>query len=117
MDPAIRQEIEILRKLKLKELKLRFRELFGERVAVFEPATLVPTNRLGIAGEIRRRSQRTRTPARRSSSEPRMWDLRLRAPTPVLANQPQQQRQLRSCASRSEASCRRNRVAAESYQG
>jgi len=30
MDPDLRQEIESLRKLKTKELKLRYRELFGE---------------------------------------------------------------------------------------
>jgi hypothetical protein len=30
MDEAVRQEIESLRKLKTKELKLRYRELFGE---------------------------------------------------------------------------------------
>ena len=30
MDQALRREIEDLRKLKLKQLKLRYRELFGE---------------------------------------------------------------------------------------
>jgi DUF2924 family protein len=30
MDPDVRQEIESLRKMKMKELKLRYRELFGE---------------------------------------------------------------------------------------
>jgi hypothetical protein len=31
MDPVLQQEIERLRKMKLKELKLRYRELFGEQ--------------------------------------------------------------------------------------
>ena len=92
MDPAIRQEIEILRKLKLKELKFRFRGLFGEESPSSNQQHLFRRIAWRLQAGSRRRSQRPRTPARRRAAEPRMWDLRLRAPAPVLARQAQQQK-------------------------
>ena len=80
MDPAIRQEIESLRKLKLKELKLRFRELFGED----SPSSNQQHLFRRIAWRLQARSEgdlseRARQRAQQLAED---VDLRLRAPRP-----------------------------------
>lgn len=80
MDPAIRQEIESLRKLKLKELKLRFRELFGEE----SPSSNQQHLFRRIAWRLQARSEGDLSERARQRAEQLAEDvdLRLRAPRP-----------------------------------
>ena len=64
MDAAVRQEIEGLRKLKTKQLKLRYRELFQEESASSNHQHLFRRIAWRLAGPRRRRSERTGARAR-----------------------------------------------------